>query len=227
MADLTYSIVIPCHNEAGNIGPLLERLDPLRDDCEVIVVDDGSQDATFREAQRFPWVTVVRCGSNQGKGRALARGVELARGQYVIFLDGDGQDPPEDLPVLVQAAEEGTDFVNGSKFIGTLAPGAMSFPNYLGNRFMSGLINLLFGTRITDSQSGFRCIRTDFLRNGGFCSAEYEVETEMLLKAIKQGLRVREVPVRRLPRGKGSTGFKRVRNGLRILSTILKERLLS
>jgi len=225
MDHLKYSIVIPVHNEAGNIGRVLGQLESFRDRCEVIVVDDGSRDATGREVAKYPWVTCIRSDSNQGKGRALALGIARARGEYLVFLDGDGQDPPGDLAALIQAAEEGADFVNGSKFIGTLEPGAMSLPNYLGNRFMSGLINLLFGTGITDSQSGFRCIRTDFLRSGMFSSVEYEVETEMLLKAIKAGLIVREVPVRRLARGQGSTDFRRIRNGLRILGTIFKERL--
>lgn len=222
-----YSIVIPCHNEAGNIGGLLEQLEHHLESCEVIVVDDGSRDATSDEVAEYPWAKCIRSDSNQGKGRALALGIGRARGEYVVFLDGDGQDPPGDLTALLKEAENGADFVNGSKFIGTLEPGAMSLPNYYGNRFMSWLVNLLFGTRISDSQSGFRCIRADFLRNNRFDASEYEIETEMLLKAIKAGLTVREVPVRRLPRGQGNSGFKRVKNGLRILGTILRERFKS
>jgi glycosyltransferase involved in cell wall biosynthesis len=225
MDHLKYSIVIPCHNEAGNIGRLLEAIEPLKESCEVIVVDDGSDDSTFQVAAGFDWVRCTRLPVNQGKGHALQKGIANAQGEYLIFLDGDGQDPPGDIPRLISAAEDGADFVNGSKFLGNLEPGAMSPLNYLGNRFMSWLVNRLFGVRITDSQSGFRCIRADFLRSlNDLSSAEYEVETEILLRAVKAGLAIREVGVRRLARGSGVSGFRRVRNGLRILFTILRER---
>ena len=89
---------------------------------------------------------------------------------------------------------------------------------------MSGCINVLFGVKITDSQSGFRAFRLDKLRDIEFDASEYEIETEMLIKAIKNGFKIVEVGVTRDKRGEGETQFKRVRNGLRILGTILRLR---
>jgi len=99
-----------------------------------------------------------------------------------------------------------------------------SNPNYFGNKFMSGLINVLFGVKITDSQAGYRAIRLDKVRGIPLAAKEYEIETEMLIKSIKRGLKIVEVPVTRDRRAAGRTNFKRIRNGLIILGTILKLR---
>jgi glycosyltransferase involved in cell wall biosynthesis len=156
---------------------------------------------------------------------AIRRGIREATGDAILFIDGDGQDPPDDLARLIVEMEKGADMVNGSKFIGTLKDGAISLPNYYGNRFMSGMINLLFGVRITDSQSGFRAFNLEKVRKINLDASEYEIETEMLIKAIRQGFKIVEVGVTRDKRASGETSFKRVRNGLRILGTIIKLRL--
>ena len=125
-------------------------------------------------------------------------------------------------PKLLKAIAQGNDFVSGSRFLGTLRPGAITGINYLGNKLISKLIQLLYNTDITDSQAGFRAFRREALKVMEIDTKEYEVETEMLLKALKSGLRIKEVPVIREPRFAGKTGFKRIRNGLRILHTILR-----
>ncbi len=89
---------------------------------------------------------------------------------------------------------------------------------------MTHLINLLFKVKITDSQSGFRALKREKLQNVNLTATEYEIETEMLLKAIKKGLKIAEVGVVRDKRKSGSSQFKRIRNGFRILLWILKER---
>jgi hypothetical protein len=87
------------------------------------------------------------------------------------------------------------------------------------------MINLLFGCRVTDSQSGLRAVSRSLVAPWTIRAAQYEIETEMLCKALKRGVRIVEVPVTRRARLSGATGFRRVRNGLRILFTILRERL--
>jgi dolichol-phosphate mannosyltransferase len=89
---------------------------------------------------------------------------------------------------------------------------------------MSGLINILFGVKITDSQAGYRAIRIEKLRGMQITAKEYEIETEMLIKSIKRGMKIVEVPVTRDKRAAGRTNFKRIRNGFMILGTILKLR---
>ncbi len=219
-------VMIAAYNEGPNIGPVVAGCKAvLKAGDEVLVVDDGSADDTSARAAAAG-ARVVRQEPNQGKGRAIVRGIAEATGDIIVFIDGDGQDPPEEIPLLLAPVEQGVaDMANGSKFIGRLKEGAISRPNYYGNLFMSWFINLLFGAKITDSQSGFRAWRLDKLRGIDFAASEYEIETEMLIKAIKQGFRLVDVPVTRDRRAAGSTSFKRVRNGSRILLTILRLRL--
>ena len=112
--------------------------------------------------------------------------------------------------------------MNGSRFIGKLETGAISGPNLVGNLAFTGLFDLLYGAKITDTQAGFRAVRGDVARSLVLESTEYEIETEMLAKILGQRLRVLEVPVTRRARAAGTTDFRRVRNGLRILATILR-----
>ncbi len=217
-------VVIAAYNEGKVIGSVIAGIQRyIKPDDEILVVDDGSADDTS-EAARRAGARVVRQEPNQGKGKAIRRGLQEATGDVVLFIDGDGQDPPEDIPLLLAPMERGADMVNGSKFIGTLREGAISTPNYFGNKFMSTLINILFGVRITDSQSGFRAFRRSRLADIRLDASEYEIETEMLIKAIRHGFNIVEVGVTRDRRAAGSTNFKRVRNGLRILGTILRLR---
>jgi glycosyltransferase involved in cell wall biosynthesis len=217
-------VLIAAYNEGPNIGAVIKRVRAvLKPGDDILIVDDGSVDNTS-EAARAAGARVVRQEPNQGKGRAIIRGLAEAAGDLVLFIDGDGQDYPEEIPLLLAEMEKGADLVNGSKFIGSMKEGAISTPNYFGNRFMSGLINVLFGVHITDSQAGFRCFRLDKLRGITLDAKEYEIETEMLIKSIKRGFRIVEVPVTRDRRAAGRTNFKRIRNGFMILGMILKLR---
>jgi len=219
------SVIIAAYREAENLVPVLERVKAsLPQALEILVVDDGSPDDTAKVA-REAGARVVSHSRKMGKGLALRTGMREARGDLIVFLDADGQDPPEELPRLVAPIlEDRADFTNGSKFLGECRPGAISSLNRGGNLFMSGLINLLFGARITDSQSGFRAFRRDKIADFDLIAREYEIETEMLIKSIKKRLRIMEIPVVREKRQAGKTGFNRVRNGCRILFWILKER---
>ena len=222
-----YSIVVPCHNESHSIRGILEGAREAFPEAEVLVVDDGSTDGTAELAAAVDGVRVIRRPQNGGKGLALRLGIQEAAGDVLVFIDGDGQDSPADIHRLLEELESAPDLslVNGSKFIGGCEEGAISLPNYWGNRFMSGLINLLFGASVSDSQSGFRAIKAGLARAMPLTSTQYEIETEMLCKAIKAGAEVREIPVVRRARAGGTTGFRRVHNGLRILRMIIRERI--
>jgi glycosyltransferase involved in cell wall biosynthesis len=168
---------------------------------------------------------VVRRSAPHGKGRAIREGIAASARDVLVFLDADGQDPPRDIARLLEALHPDVDLVNGSKFLGTCRPGAISAVNRAGNQFMSGLINVLFRVHVTDSQSGFRAIRRASLATLTLTAAEYEIETEILLRGLRRGWNVREIPVTRDRREHGRSGFRRIRNGLRILATIVRIRL--
>lgn len=220
------SVVIAAHDEQHTIAAVVAgarlALGPLL--REIIVVDDGSGDGTGRVAESAG-AAVIRLSPNRGKGVALRTGIGRSLGDWLVFLDADGQDDPAEIPRLLAAAGPDVALVNGSRFLGTLEKGAISGPNWVGNVAFTGLFDLLYGAKITDTQAGFRLIRGDLARGLVLDSAEYEIETEMLAKTLRAGFRVVEVPVTRHARQAGTTDFRRIRNGLRILRTIMAERL--
>jgi len=221
------SAVIPCHDEAPSIGSVVRgcRAALAARPHEVLVVDDGSGDGTAAAAAEAG-ARVLSLSPNQGKGLALLAGFRAAQHDLVVCLDGDGQDDPAEIPLLLAPVEAGTaELVLGSRFLGTLHAGAIHPLNRLANRAFTALIAALFRTRVTDSQAGFRAARRGALLALGIRAREYDVETEMLLRALRAGWRVREVPVQRYPRGGSTTDFRRVRHGLLILRAILRERL--
>ena len=178
---MTLDVIIPCHDEAESIGAVVR-------DCRnaltavahrVIVVDDGSTDDTAAAAEQAG-ATVLRLSQNRGKGIALMEGVRATEAPFLMFLDGDGQDDPHDLPKLIEALRPDVDLVIGSRFMGTLHRGAIHPVNRVANRAFSGLISLLFGTRITDSQAGVRMVRRAALERISVAAREYDVETDML-----------------------------------------------
>lgn len=219
-------VIIPCHDEAQSIGNVVRgcRLALAGVPHRVLVVDDGSSDGTADVAEAAG-ADVLRLVPNRGKGIALMAGVEATASSLLLFLDGDGQDDPRDLPRLISALRPGVDLVIGSRFLGTLHRGAIHPLNRLANHAFSGLISALFGRRITDSQAGVRLVRRTALAGITVEAREYDVETEVLLKGLKAGWGVVEVPVSRHPRRASATGFRRVRHGSMILYAILRERL--
>lgn len=164
----------------------------------VVVVDDGSVDATAERA-RAAGAAVLRHGSNLGKGCAVRTGLAYVLRQpwsHVVMLDGDLQHDPAEIPKLIAQAERGIgDFILGERdFNRDAMPPARFYSNVIGSRILSRFI----GADVADSQSGFRLIRADLLRNVELTGTGYEIETEMLIKLARAGAHIERVPVRRL-----------------------------
>lgn len=221
MTELDCSIVIPARNEAGCIADVVAGCRRLAIG-EVIVVDDGSHDGTG-ELAAAAGARVLRC-AGEGKGLALRRGAAIARGRVLVFLDGDGQDPPEHIPALLAAIESGADVAIGSRFLGRFEPGAITVLDRAGNRALSWVFDRLYGVALTDTQAGFRAIRRATFERLPLAARRYDIETELLSRALQLGARVVEVPVSRLARAHGSTGLHRFRDGLRILGCMVSLR---
>ena len=224
-AERTVSVIIPAHNEASAIaGIAVASLASDQRILEVIVVDDGSDDGTAAIAQASG-ARVLRHPHNLGKGRAIQYGISEARGDVLVFIDGDGQDDPVEIPILLDGLTPGIDMVIGSRFIGHFRPGAITRVNRLGTQLLTVSVRVLFGAHTTDCLAGFRAVRRSALDRIQLRADGYDIEVDMLLRILRFGGKVVDVPVSRSPRPFGRSGLNSVKDGVRILARILLVRV--
>ena len=185
--------LIPAYREEARIADVVRR---ARQQLEtVLVVDDGSPDATAAQAREAGAEVIVHV-QNGGKGAALKTGFAalLERGfDYVLILDGDGQHLPEEIPLFLAAVENGCpEMVVGNRMS---AAEGMPWVRRLTNRFMSWLIGWICGQPIPDTQCGFRMIHRALIPHL-FCESDaFDYESEMLFIAARRGCRIANVPV--------------------------------
>ena len=196
------AVIIPAYNAAGTLNLLLARLLEFVPKHDIIVIDDGSIDNTS-EAAKLSGVEVIIHQHNRGKGAALRRGFDLAlRKGYdaVITIDADGQHDPKYIPELKDILKTGHyDIVVGSRrseFRG------MFFARYLSNSITTTVVSILAGQRIQDSQSGYRIISASVLKNVKLKTSRYQMESELLIKAGRQGFKIGHLDITNIP---GST----------------------
>jgi glycosyltransferase involved in cell wall biosynthesis len=192
------SVIIPTHNEASAIGRVLADL-PADLVTEVIVVDSNSNDGTPEIATKMGARVIEE--PRRGYGRACLTGLAQANcPDIVVFLDGDYSDRPAELPVLLAPIIEGrADIAMGSRLRDGRNFAALPWHQAFGSRFAAGLIDLLYGVKITDL-GPFRAARTDVLRELKLEQATYGWAVEMILKGALRGFRIVEVPVSYYPR---------------------------
>jgi len=217
--------MIPAFNEERTIASVVERTRPFVD--AVVVVNDGSSDATVSEAERAGAI-VVSHSQNEGLGRAFRTGIgkALAVGASVIVtLDADGQFTPEEVPKLVDPIEDGShDMVTGTRFSQETFRGDMRRIKSFGNAVFTRFVNRLTGTRLTDAQCGFRAYSREAAMNLTLLG-RFTYTQEVILNLATKGFRIGEVPVH--VRGQREHGQSKMvksplRYGLRALSIILR-----
>ena len=190
-------IIIPAYNEAENLKDLLPRIPKQIEgiDIGVIVVDDGSDDETFTVAKSAGACTVKNL-INRGGGAALRLGYDILQKagiQYCITMDADGQHLPEEITYLILPVIEGQyDCVIGSRILGGRE--AASRLRIAGVYVFGRLVTALLGKKITDPSSGFRAFRMDAVRSIRLQEDQYHT-SELIIEAVKQGLRIGEVPI--------------------------------
>ncbi len=190
----TIAAVIPCLDEEAAIGPVVAAV-LAQGVAEVVVVDGGSGDRTAERATAAGARVVVE--RRRGYGRAVQAGIRALRPDagIVLFLDGDGSDPPERIPDVVGPVIAGeADFVLGSRLRGAREPGSLSPQQVAAGRVAGVLLRACYGVRFTD-MSPFRAIRRDALDRLGMRDETYGWNLEMLMRVAAAGLRAREVPV--------------------------------
>jgi glycosyltransferase involved in cell wall biosynthesis len=197
------SVIIPCLDEEEAVGKVVDQaFEGIRRSGrtgEVIVVDNGSSDASPQIARAHGAIVVSE--ERRGYGSAYLAGLDVARGDYLVMGDADDTYPLDELGTFVDSLQAGTDLVIGSRFKGTIHGDAMPFLNrFVGNPVLTGMLNVMFGVRVSDAHCGMRALRRDALPKLDLHSTGMEFASEMVFKAYRRGLAVTEVPIDYYPR---------------------------
>jgi glycosyltransferase involved in cell wall biosynthesis len=197
------SVVIPCLNEEEAVGAVVDQawegIERSGRPGEVILVDNGSTDSSAAIATEHG--ATVLSERRRGYGQAYLTGISHARGDYLVMADADGTYPLNELAGFVEALENGSDLVLGSRFEGQIHDGAMPWSNrWIGNPILTGLLNHLFGIRVSDAHCGMRALRRSALPVLDLHSTGMEFASEMVFKAFRRQLAVSEIPIDYFPR---------------------------
>ena len=218
------SVVIPTLNEAGNLPYVFDRMPA--DVTEVIIVDGHSTDGTTDVARKlWPDVLVIQ-QTGKGKGNALACGFRVATGDIIVMLDADGSTDPAEIPRFVAALMTGADFAKGTRFVTGGGSSDITRMRRLGNRVLAGLVNSMWKVNYSDLCYGYNAFWRRCLHdiNPTDCNG-FEVETFINIKVAKAKLNAVEVPSFESERLLGVSNLNARRDGMRVLRTIIAERI--
>lgn len=226
------SVVVPARNEEGNIRHIFERVPIMGSGTELIFVEGHSQDNTYEAIEAamvdypdFNPTLVKQTGI--GKGDAVRKGFALASGDILMILDADLTVPPEDLIRFYEALQDGIgEFVNGVRLVYPMEDQAMRYLNYIGNKFFGSAFSWLLGQPIKDTLCGTKVLwRTDYERIAAnrnyFGDFDPFGDFDLLLGAVKQNLKIVDLPIRYEERTYGSTNIQRWRHGLLLLKMVI------
>lgn len=250
---LSCSVIVPCRNEVGNIEAAVDRMPSMGSHTEIVFVDGASTDGTRERIQqmqrRFAGVKDIRLIDQVpgprvvaptlvapdapvamlrlGKGDAVRKGFDAARGDVLMILDADLTVPPEDLPPFFKAIAGGkAEFVNGNRLLYPMEERAMKFVNYLGNKLFSSLFTWMLGQRIRDTLCGTKALRKESyarIASGRAYFGDFDPfgDFDLLFGAARLGLRIVDIPVRYRRRRTGVTKVRVVRHGLLLVAMSL------
>jgi len=216
------SVVIPCLNEAATISECVRRarlaLEANRLEGELIVVDNGSDDGSGELAAQAGAHVVWE--PERGYGSAYLAGLAAARGRYVVMADADLTYDFNEIPRFVAELQDGADMVIGNR-MKNIHPGAMPWHHrYIGNPLLSGFLNLLFRSGVEDAHCGMRALRREVLPRLDLRTTGMEFASEMVIRAAKEKLDLRQFPIEYHPRG-GESKLSSFRDGWRHLRFLL------
>ena len=219
---LTLTVVIPCLNEEENITEVVTRALAVfvREDIdgEVVVADNRSDDRSA-ELAAAAGARVVH-EPRRGYGSAYMAGFAAARGRYIVMADADLTYDFDDIPRFLEQLEDGAELVMGDR-MDNIQPGAMPWMHrYIGNPALSGILNLFFKTGVRDAHCGMRALRRDVLPRLDLRAPGMEFASEMVIRASKEELEIRELPIHYHPRG-GESKLSTFRDGWRHLRFLL------
>ncbi|MBW2552845.1 MAG: glycosyltransferase family 2 protein [Deltaproteobacteria bacterium] len=221
-AESKISIVIPTLDEEDTIAEIIEGCKPYGD--EILVVDGHSRDRTREVAENLGVKVIL--DNKKGKGEALRHVVNFVNGNIIVFIDADGSHDPKDIPKLVEPIiKDEADHVSGSRLIGgssELHGGFDECFRLMGSSFITACINWRFKVKLSESQNGFRAIKTDIIKQLGLEENITTIEQEMIMKTLKNGFRMAEVPSHEYERKKGYSKISLKKVWFRYVYTLVK-----
>lgn len=192
------SIIIPVYNEEQTILEILRRINTVKIDKEIIVIDDGSTDGSreILDSTKDDKMLVLRNEQNRGKGASLQRGFEVARGDIVVIQDADLEYNPTDYPRLIKPILEGNaDVVYGSRFMGSSEHRVLYFWHYTGNKLLTLLSNMLTDLNLSDMETGYKVFRREVIQTIRLQEKGFGFEPEITAKIAKKKWRIFEVGI--------------------------------
>jgi glycosyltransferase involved in cell wall biosynthesis len=192
------SVVVPAYNEEATITQILKRLHCLSCLKEVIVIDDGSTDATCQKVQalHLPKVRLLRQERNAGKTAAVRRGLQEVTGEITIIQDADLEYAPEEISdIILPIVQHQADVVYGSRFRVKKAARVLYFYHYLANKLLTLLSNLLTNVNLTDIETCYKAFRTPLIKSMPLSSSGFGMEVEITALITKTRARLYEVPI--------------------------------
>jgi len=218
------TVIIPTLNEEKSIIKVIQELNQIGYD-NILVVDGNSRDSTAKVAKESGANVIVQNGRGKGAALRQAFGDTDLYGDVVVIMDADGSMNPKEILLLIEALDSGADLAKGSRFLPHGYSEDMNLTRRIGNRFFLLLVNWFWSTSYTDLCYGFGAFRKDAIRKlfPRLKSKNFEIETEIFIKAKKLGLKVVEVPSIESRRKHGKSNLHIFRDGFRILKTIVEE----
>lgn len=198
------SIIIPTYNEQRTIKELVRAVQRVQYpvEHEIIIVDDASVDRTYEKSAMLKNYTelenirLFKNDVNKGKGYSIRIGIKRAKGDFVVIQDADNEYSPEDIPKLLQPLIDGkAEVVYGSRFLGKKYPDGMAFPNWIANKVLTAITNILFGTRLTDMETCYKVMRTDFVRQLPLKANRFAFEPEITALIARRKVKISELPI--------------------------------
>jgi len=220
--DPDVTVIIPTLNEEHSIAEVLQGLKQMGYH-KILVVDGNSKDRTIEAAKDHGAIVVLQ--NSRGKGAALRQAFDHADGDAIVMMDADGSMNPKEVPRLVEALDSGADLVKGSRFLPYGYSEDMNVIRRIGNQFFLSLVNRIWSTNYTDLCYGLAAFKKDTINKlrPHLKSINFEIETEVFIKAKKLRLKVVEIPSIEFRRRHGKSNLNIFKDGFRILKTIIEE----
>ena len=215
----TVSVIIPTLNEVQSLPWVIENLPEWV--SELVIVDGLSTDRTEHLARKLRPDVVVVHQHQRGKGAALRAGFAAAHGDIIVMIDADGSTDPREMDRFVEALEDGADFVKGSRHMRGGGSADFTLLRAAGNKLFVLMANVLYGSRFSDLCYGYCAFWRRNVDALNLSADGFEIETQLVLGALNAGLEIREVPSYELARRAGTSNLHAMRDGLRVLRTML------